>query len=60
MLAAFSVVAFAQKDGDKKPPPKGNPPVINPAPPKPAPTPTPRKPSAEGVAMWKNETGESA
>lgn len=59
MLAVFSVAAFAQKDGDKKPPPKGNPPIITPAP-KPNPTPTPRKPSAEFVAVWKDGMYESA
>lgn len=58
MLAAFAVAAFAQKDGDKKPPPKGNPPVITPQP-KPQPTPSPKKPGYE-VAVWKSEEGESA
>ncbi len=59
MVAAFAVAGFAQRDGDKKPPPKGNPPVINPAP-KPTPKPEPKKPGS-AVAFWKqNDTVESA
>ncbi|HEX3101122.1 MAG TPA: hypothetical protein VHQ01_05000 [Pyrinomonadaceae bacterium] len=50
----------AQKDGDRKPPPKDPPPVINPQPKNPPPKqePTPKKPG--GMAIWKNETGYTA
>ena len=30
MVAGLSIAAFAQKDEPKKPPPKGNPPVVTP------------------------------
>jgi hypothetical protein len=44
LLTACSIAAFAQKDDDRKPPKKENPPVINPAP-KPSPKPErPRRP----------------
>ena len=32
MVAGLSIAAFAQKDDQKKPPPKGNPPVVTPQP----------------------------
>lgn len=47
MLVGLALTASAQKDGDKKPPPK-NPPVINPAPPK---NPPPDKPKKPGFAL---------
>ena len=61
MVACFSLVAFAQKDGDKKPtPPKGTPPVVTPAPTKPPPDPNkPKKPSS-AMVIWKSDTGETA
>ncbi len=59
MLAAFAAATFAQKDGDKKPPPKGNPPVITPQP-KPTPKPDQPKKPEYAIAIWKNEAGESA
>ncbi len=62
IMAAFSAVAFAQKD-DKKPPPKDPPPVINPGsknPPPQKPENKPKKPNSEGVAFWIRETFETA
>lgn len=44
MVAGLSMAVAAQKNDDqKKPPPKGTPPVVNPQP-KPPPQPTPKKP----------------
>ena len=58
LIAGLSAVSFGQKD-DKKPPPKGTPPVINPQPKNPPPQKTPepgRKKPNEAVAYWKKDT----
>ena len=61
MVLGLSFAAFAQKDPPKPPPPKPQPPVVNPQPKNPPPKESekPKKPS-EAVAIWKNETGETA
>ena len=58
MVIGLSVAAFAQKDGDKKPPPpKGTPPVITPSGPKPPPPKDtkPKKPGGEAVIVWRED-----
>lgn len=60
LIAGLSAVSFAQKD-DKKSPPKGTPPVINPQPKNPPPQKTPepgRKKPDEVAAFWKRKTAE--
>jgi hypothetical protein len=63
LVAAFSMASFAQKGGDgQKPPPKGNPPVINPAPQKPPRDNPPKggeKPKKPGMdaAIWREDIG---
>lgn len=61
MVTGLSVAAFAQKDNPKPPPPKEKPPVVVPQPKNPPPKDSdkPKKPSSE-MAMWKQETGETA
>lgn len=61
MVVGLSVVAFGQKDGQKKPPPKENPPVVTPQPDKnrppqkpPSDDKKPKKPSAS-FAFWKSD-----
>lgn len=59
LVFGITFAVSAQKDGDRKPPPKDPPPVINPQPKNPPkPEPTPKKPG--GMAIWRNETGEAA
>ncbi len=56
MVVGLSLGVSAQKDGDKKPPPKNPAPRIDPAPPKP-----PKKPGGNAfVVIWKNDTGYMA
>ncbi len=56
VVVGLSVAAFAQKDGDKKPPPKTPPPRIDPAPKTP-----PKKPGGGAfVVVWKKDTGDIA
>lgn len=61
MVVGLTISMSAQQPkGDKKPtPPKGDPPVVNPAPPKNPPSDKPKKPSMAFV-VWKNETGTTA
>ena len=60
MVVGLSVSAFAQK-GDKKPPRKAPPPVVNPAPSKPPPdTSKPKKPNSEFSLIWKREERPTA
>ena len=54
----LSLGVSAQKDGDKKPPPKEKPPVVNPAPSKPPPD--PKKPHGGMAAVWIRTEGDSA
>ena len=53
----LSAMAFAQKDGDKKPPPKNPPPVINPQPKNPPPD-KPKKPGSEYGVLKIREDSE--
>jgi len=56
MMVGLSLGVSAQKDGDKKPPPKNPAPRIDPAPPKP-----PKKPGGDAfVVIWKNDKGYMA
>jgi hypothetical protein len=50
LVAGLSFAVSAQKPDDKKPQPKPNPPVINPAPPK-NPPPDSNKPKKPGMAV---------
>ena len=60
IVAGLSVAAFAQKD-PKPPPPKETPPVVIPKPKSPPPKENdkPKKPG-NGMAIWKNNDGETA
>ena len=44
LLTGLTLTAFGQKNDQKKPPPKGDPPVVTPQPKHPHPRETPKKP----------------
>ena len=58
MVIGLSLAAFAQKE-DKKPPPKGTPPVVTPQPKPPDPN-KPKKPELAVIYIKARADGESA
>lgn len=56
MVVGLTFAVSAQKD-DKKPPPKGDPPVVTPQPKNPRPQKPPKK-SSDVLVFWKSNSGE--
>ncbi|CAN5487767.1 hypothetical protein BH10ACI3_BH10ACI3_14990 [soil metagenome] len=58
MVIGLSFAVSAQRDDTKKPPPKGDPPVVTPQPknPQPRETPKPEKPHRSDHSLWLPKT----
>lgn len=60
LVAGLSVGAFAQKEGEKKPPPKPSPPVVNPQPKPPPKDDKPKKPGNDLAFIRKSDIDTEA
>ena len=60
MVVGLSLAVSAQKDDQKKTPPKGTPPVVNPQPKPPPPDPNKKKPGGEVIYIVSGYKQESA
>jgi len=61
MVVGLSLSVSAQKGDEKKPPPKGTPPVVTPGPKNPPPKGNPDKPKKPGFALvvWKSDLADN-